>query len=122
LDTFAEAGTFVDMPVSSMMQSLAMLTLLPIFIGMLIRHYLPAFAAKMVEPVRKIAIAILIMVIITNAIFSFDTLRQYTFEAGFAAMLLNLICMSAGYAVARLAKLNLDQTISITFEIGIQNL
>lgn len=122
LDTFASAGTLVDVPVASMMQSLAMLTLLPIAIGMLIRQYLPAFAATMVEPVRKIAIGILILVIVTNAIFSFDTLRQYIFQAGLAALLLNVICMSAAYAVARLSRLNLDQTIAITYEIGIQNL
>ncbi len=36
--------------------------------------------------------------------------------------MLNITCMASGYGIARLMKLNVDQTISITYEIGIQNL
>ena len=122
LTTFAESSEIVSVPVGNMMRSLAQLTILPIAIGMTIRKFKPAFADRMVEPVRKMAIAILIMVIITNTYFSIDTLKQYFVQAGIAAFLLNIICMSLGYGLARLAKLNVDQTISITYEVGIQNL
>jgi len=122
LTTFAEGSELVSVPVAGMMTSLAQLTLLPIAIGMGIRKFKPAFAEKMVEPVRKMAIAILIMVIITNTYFSIDTLKQYIVQAGVAAFVLNITCMSLGYGLARLSKLNADQTISITYEVGIQNL
>ncbi|MGY8790559.1 MAG: hypothetical protein ACKVKR_09830, partial [Pseudomonadales bacterium] len=82
----------------------------------------PDFAQKMVEPVRKMAIGILIMVIAANTWFSIDTLKMYFVQAGIAALVLNLVCMSTGYSLSRLAKLNTDQTISITYEVGIQNL
>ena len=68
------------------------------------------------------AIAILIMVIITNTWFSIETLKLYIVQAGVAALLLNVICMSMGYGMSRLGKLNTDQTISITYEVGLQNL
>ena len=122
LTVFADSSDIVDVPVSGMMQSLAQLTILPIIIGMVIRKFKPAFAVKMVEPVRKMAIAILIMVIITNTWFSIETLKLYIVQAGIAALLLNVICMSMGYGMSRLGKLNTDQTISITYEVGLQNL
>lgn len=122
LTVFADSSNIVDVPVSGMMRSLAQLTILPIIIGMVIRKFKPAFAVKMVEPVRKMAIAILIMVIITNTWFSIETLKLYIVQAGVAALLLNVICMSMGYGMSRLGKLNTDQTISITYEVGLQNL
>ena len=76
----------------------------------------------MVEPVRKMAIAILIMVIVTNTWFSIETLKQFIVQAGTVALILNITCMSMGYGLSRLAKLNTDQTISITYEVGLQNL
>jgi BASS family bile acid:Na+ symporter len=122
LTTFAESSDLVSVPVAGMMKSLAQLTLLPIAIGMIIRKFKAVFAEKMVEPVRKMAIAILIMVIITNSYFSLDTLKQYYVQAGLAALVLNITCMVLGYGLARLTRLNADQTISITYEVGIQNL
>ena len=122
LTVFADSIDIVDVPVSGMMRSLAQLTILPIIIGMVIRKFKPAFAVKMVEPVRKMAIAILIMVIVTNTWFSIETLKLYIVQAGIAALLLNVICMSMGFGMSRLGKLNTDQTISITYEVGLQNL
>jgi bile acid:Na+ symporter, BASS family len=122
LTLFAEGSDMVSVPVANMMRSLAQLTILPIFIGMLIRKFKPGFADKMVEPVRKMAIAILIMVIVTNTWFSIDTLKQFIVQAGTVALILNITCMSMGYGLSRLAKLNTDQTISITYEVGLQNL
>ena len=122
LATFADIGEIVNVPIANMMRSLAQLTILPIILGMLTRKFKPDFAKKMVEPVRKMAIGILIMVIAANTWFSIDTLKMYFVQAGIAALVLNLVCMSTGYSLSRLAKLNTDQTISITYEVGIQNL
>ena len=122
LNTFAESSELVNVPIANMMRNLAQLTILPIVIGMVTRKYQPGFAEKMVEPVRKMAIAILIMVIIGNTVFSIETLKVYLVQAGIAALVLNITCMASGYGIARLMKLNVDQTISITYEIGIQNL
>jgi len=122
LTLFAEGSDTVSVPVSNMMRSLAQLTILPIALGMGVRKFKPSFAEKMVEPVRKMAIGILIMVIITNTYFSIDTLKQYMLQAGAAALILNITCMTMGYGLARLTRLNTDQTISITYEVGLQNL
>lgn len=122
LSTFAGLTEEVEVPASSIMSSLAKLTVLPIILGMLTRKYLPDFAEMMKEPVRKMAITILILVIIGNSWFSIDTLKLYIVQAGIAALALNVLCMMMGYGLAKLNKLNVDQTISITYEVGLQNL
>lgn len=122
LSTFSGGTENVTVPVSTIMNSLAKLTVLPIILGMLTRKYLPEFAKAMKEPVRKMAITILVLVIIGNTWFSIDTLKLYIVQAGIAALSLNVLCMLMGYSLARLSKLNVDQTITITYEVGLQNL
>ncbi|MEX2525906.1 MAG: bile acid:sodium symporter family protein [Gammaproteobacteria bacterium] len=122
LTLYSGDGLIVELPVLDVMQKLALLTLLPIALGMITRHLWPVFADKMVEPVRKIAIAILIMVIVGNTIASFDTIVENFLAAGVVSLLLNLIAMSSGYAAARFFRLPPGQVISITYEVGVQNI
>lgn len=122
LTTFSEAGTMITIPVSDMMISLARLTVLPIVIGMTVRYWRPDFADRIREPVRRLAFILLMVVIIGNTWFSIDTILRYFVQAGLMAIVLNLSCMLMGYGLARLTRLNGPQTISITYEVGLQNL
>lgn len=122
LTTFSEAGTLITIPVSDMMISLARLTVLPIIIGMSVRYWRPQFADKAREPVRRLAFILLMVVILGNTWFSIDTIMLYFVQAGLMAIVLNLSCMLMGYGLARLTRLNGPQTISITYEVGLQNL
>lgn len=122
LTTFSEAGTMITIPISDMMISLARLTVLPIIIGMTVRYWRPDFADRIREPVRRLAFILLLVVILGNTWFSIDTIMLYFVQAGLMAIVLNLSCMLMGYGLARLTRLNGPQTISITYEVGLQNL
>lgn len=122
LKTFSESGVMVQLPLLEVMSKLAMLTVLPIALGMTTRALWPEVAGRMVEPVRKVAISVLILVILGNTIVSFDTVVSNFLSAGLVALLLNVISMSAGYGIARLARLTPQQTIAITYEVGVQNI
>ena len=119
---YAHGTAVVQLPVLDIMGKLALLTLLPIVLGMSIRAYWPAFADKTVEPVRRIAIGLLIMVIVGNTVASFDTLVKYMLQAGLVSLLLNIIAMAMGYGMARLARLPPRQVVAITYEVGVQNI
>jgi BASS family bile acid:Na+ symporter len=43
-------------------------------------------------------------------------------QAGAMVIVLNLCCMAMGYGLSKVARLNVEQTITITYEVGIQNL
>ena len=71
---YSEAGVMVYLPFMDIMRTLALLTVFPVVLGMVTRALWPGFAKKMVEPVRKLAIAVLVMIIIGNTVVSLDTL------------------------------------------------
>lgn len=122
LRTFSTGGELVEVPIRNMMIGLARLTLLPIVIGMTLRHYWPERAEALREPVRRLAFFFLMVVILGNSWFSLDTIRQFFLQAGTMVIILNIACMTMGYGLAKLARLNGAQTITITYEVGIQNL
>src|SRR5690606_32460228 len=63
LQTFAEQGQFTAMSVPAMLQGLMLMTLVPLIIGMAVRYQFPAFAARLVEPIRR-AVLYLMMVVL----------------------------------------------------------
>lgn len=119
---FFEDDIIPELPVLTMILRLAALTILPVAAGMLFRRLWPQPAKALVEPMRKIAVWFLILLILGTIASSGDTIIENLYEAGFIAFALNLITMSAGYGLARFFGLSLAQTISITYEIGLQNL
>lgn len=122
LKTFSESGVVVQLPFWEIMSKLAMLTVFPIALGMTARGLWPEVAGRLVEPVRKIAITVLIIVILGNTIVSFDTVVSNFLSAGLVALLLNILSMSMGYGIARLANLTPHQVVAITYEVGVQNI
>ena len=121
-NTFASEGVDYEVPLATIVKSLASITLLPIAGGMLFRKWQPAFAERLQEPVRIMAFAMLVMVIVGNTISSFDTLVEHLFETGLLAAILNVGALAMGYGLAKVFGMSVEQTITLTFEIGIQNL
>lgn len=120
--TFADNTNEVNIPAANLMLSLAQLTVLPIAGGMIVRAIFTSFAEKIREPVRKAAFTLLITVIVGNTIASFDTLIANIVQAGVIAGVLCFSAMGMGFGLAKLFKLPAEQIISVTFEVGIQNL
>jgi BASS family bile acid:Na+ symporter len=106
---------------STILKQVAVLTILPISLGMFIRSKADSFANKMERPV-KIASALILAVVILGAILNEkETLQQSFKMAGPATFVLNIATMIIGFASAYLFKLPLRQRISISIESGIQN-
>ncbi len=120
--TFGDESRTIDVPAESLMWSLARLTLLPIALGMFVRWRFAALAESLQETARKIAFAMLMAVIIGNTVSSFDVLLANLVEIGLLALLLNIATMAMGFGLARAFSLTDRQTVSITFEVGVQNL
>lgn len=111
-----------DLSFLSMMKSLALMTMVPVLIGMAVRHYRTAFALRCIEPVRKLALFFIIVLLGGSIILSLRSVWDTFMDAALIACLLNVITMSIGYGAARLFRLTNAQVVSITYEIGVQNL
>ncbi len=121
LGHFMEQGEYVPLPVFDTIIKVIIITLLPVSIGMVIRARAPRFSEIMGRPV-KIMSGILLFLIIMAAIMN-DRENFFNFfaQAGPVALTLNLAMLLVGFFTARLFKLKIAQSITISVESGIQN-
>ena len=118
---FDESQEIVISPIG-MLRSLMTFTLLPLALGMLLRHFFPGPAERSVEPIRKSILYLMIVVLVLGVISSYEEILEYFAVAGLLVIAMNLITMAFGYGAARMFALPLPQVITITFEVGVQNL
>ncbi|MGE8539507.1 MAG: bile acid:sodium symporter family protein [Acinetobacter sp.] len=95
--------------------------IIPVGIGMLIRHYAPRLTEKLNRPLRIFAVIFLIL-IIAGAIYSERTnIAEYLAQVGVATALFCIFSLTIGYFVPRLMNINSAQARASAFEIGIHN-
>lgn len=122
LRLFFDQSQIAALDASGMLLNLMSYTLVPLAVGMLIRWRFVAFAERAVEPIRKSVLYLMIGVLLLGVISSYEDLLTYFATAGLLVLTMNLGTMGLGYGLARLFKLPMPQVITITFEVGVQNL
>jgi len=111
----------ISLPVGQTIMQILLLTIVPVSIGMTIRHFLPDFAKRMDGPTRKFSTVILILILISIIGTNTEIVRSYFFEFGGVSVILIITTMGIGFFGGKLFQLNLPQRISIAIESGIQN-
>ncbi len=122
LELFFAEGQIVTISPTNMLLNLMTFTLLPLATGMLLRHLFPGPAERAVEPIRRVILYFMIVILLLGVISSYQDLIDHFATAGGLVVAMNLITMGLGYGIARGFKLPLPQVITITFEVGVQNL
>lgn len=122
LDVFSDGGQSVRMSPGNMLQKLALITLLPLTAGMLIRHFFPARAGRAVEPIRRAVLYLMILVLALGVVSSIEEIRTNFATVGLLVVVMNVFTMALGFGVAKAARLPVEQVVTITFEVGVQNL
>lgn len=111
----------IDLPILDTILQIMVITVIPISIGMLIRKYKTSFANRMEKPMRIASTVIFLLVFIAVVAANFNLIGNAMKEVGLVTLLLNILTMGLGFLTAKLFKLNLKNSISITIESGIQN-
>lgn len=120
LEYFLGAGQYVPPPVRKIVE-VALIIVLPVAIGMLVRRFAPGFAARMEKPIRLLSVLVLALLIVAAVAQAWSTLLAWFAVVGLACLLFNLASMGAGYAAPRALKLPKRQAVAIAMEIGIHN-
>ena len=121
LQEFSNESLAVSVDALTMIKQLTIIVLLPVTLGMLIKHKFGRFASRMEKPV-KVASAIIFILVVVGITYTIrDVFMSYLAEAGLPAIMLNVCTMTIGFLLAVLFKLNKKQAISISIETGIQN-
>lgn len=98
-----------------------MIILIPVAIGMLIRHKLPQVAEKLHKPVRIFAVVFLVSIIIIAVFKERSNILEYLSQVGLATVIFCIASLTVGYFVPRLAGISSYQARACAFEIGIHN-
>lgn len=108
-------------PPTGKLIEVGLLVLLPVLIGMGLRAWRPAVAARLDRPVRVLSTLILVGLILAAMVIERQVLVEHALTLGGVVLLFNLASLLSGYAAGRLVKLEIPQATAIAFEIGIHN-
>ena len=117
---FMNEGQQVGLQFTKVLQ-VFLIILVPVCIGMLIRHYAPHLAEKLNRPVRIFAVVFLLIIILGAIIKERSNLVDYIGQIGLATALFCAISLMVGYFVPRILGINSYQARACAFEIGIHN-
>lgn len=121
LQYFLGKGAAIALPIGSTIIQIFLITLLPIAIGMAIRHQFPYTARRLEKQMSRLAVGLLALIIVLLLVREGSKLPGFLVQVGIGVVLLNLLAMLAGFHAGRLFRLPLDQQLCIAIEVGIQN-
>ena len=111
----------MQLPFLKTVIQIAVITFIPVTIGMLIHNYTPQVAAKLEKSVKWFSLFFLGLIIAGLLLKERDNVLGFFFQVGGVTLTLNLLTMALGYAIAILGKLDQSSARAITVEVGIQN-
>ena len=117
---FMNEGQQVGLQFTKVLQ-VFLIILVPVCIGMIIRHYAPHVAEKLNRPVRIFAVVFLLIIILGAIIKERSNLIDYLGQIGLATALFCAISLMVGYFVPRMLGISSYQARACAFEIGIHN-
>ena len=121
LQYFLRESAALTLPIGSTILQIFLITLLPIVIGMAMRHQFPDTARRLEKKMSSLAVGLLALIIVLLLIREGSKLPGFLVQVGVGVVLLNLLATLAGFLAGKLFRLPLAQQICIAIEVGIQN-
>lgn len=110
-----------DLPVVKMMMQLVVITLIPVLIGMFLRHKFTASITKFQPLLTKLAGLSLLIVILLIISTNWDVMVKSVSVNGAAALSLAMCGFVLGYIVSKYFGLELNSIKAVSIEVGLQN-
>lgn len=121
LRLFTGSGQVVHLPLGPTMLHIALITVLPVTLGMLVRSRVPALARRMDIPMRRISLGFLIVAVGLILLRERTQLPGYLLRVGPATVALPVLAIAVGDLLGRLGRLPTAQVRTLGIEVGIQN-
>ncbi|MEM6642179.1 MAG: bile acid:sodium symporter family protein [Bacteroidota bacterium] len=117
----AEILNQVSLDLPSMLETIALLLIIPIILGMLLRRYYPAFADKLHPILHYSSIVIFAAIVFLAFKANFQLFVSFIHLVLLIVLVHNTLALLLGYQVANIFKLDWADRRSIAIETGIQN-
>ncbi|MCB9742685.1 MAG: bile acid:sodium symporter family protein [Alphaproteobacteria bacterium] len=121
LQHFMGSEQAVALPVLKTVAQIVGITVLPVSVGMGVRARWAGFADRMERPVRIASVFIFTLITVGVIAANVENIQQHGPALIGVTTALNVGTMVLGFVAARLARLSLPQTLTISIESGIQN-
>ncbi len=110
-----------DVSMGSVVVRVFLITLVPISIGMALRHRWPERVVSLYDRVQRTALAMFVLVVVGAVISEWDTIIEHAAAVAGAALALNVAAMTISFTVSKLARLGDRQATAIALELGVHN-
>ena len=111
----------IRLPFVKTVIQIAVITLIPITIGMLLHRYMPKFAMTVEKGVKWLSLFFLGLIIVGLLLKERDNVASFFLQVGGVTLTLNILTMALGYGLTTWSNLDKASSKSITLEVGIQN-
>ena len=120
-DFFGATGLDDDVGMLGVVVRVLLITVIPLAIGMYLRARDPVRVARMYDTVRKVALAVFVIVVVGVIAGENDRVLDNLGAVAPAVITLNVAAMAISFTVARLARLDDRQATAIAIELGVHN-
>lgn len=120
-NVFDYGADSVDFPLGELIVSVAVLTIVPVAIGMGLRNAFPDFCERLQEPSKVFASVFLVVVVTALVVTNWGAVVDNAPKFAPAFMALNVMALTVGYGIARVAGIDERQSSTIAIEMGLQN-
>ncbi len=121
MQQFMAESVSLQLPFFKTVIQIAVITLIPVSIGMLIHHYAPTLAATIEKKVKWLSLFFLGLIIVGLLLKERANVSSFFLQVGGVTLALNVLTMVLGYSLSVLTGLNGESAKAITVEVGIQN-
>jgi BASS family bile acid:Na+ symporter len=116
-----DGSSRIDVPVAMMMRQLFLLLLLPIAVGMLIRHLVPHRVEAHTLGLRRFSIVALVMIIFFVILDQTEAFTSRVFELALTASLYTVVTMLIGWNVGTMLKAGSADKFALMTEFSVRN-
>ncbi len=118
---FLGENVSLQLPFLPTVLQIAVITLIPVSLGMALHYYVPQFAARVEKSVKWLSLFFLGLIIFGLLLKERANVLDFFLQVGWVTLVLNLLTMALGYGFATLMRLKRPDATAITCEVGIQN-
>ena len=118
---FLGAESAVEISLLKIISQLLLIIILPVIIGMLLFAKWQKIADRIEPLIRVFSVIFLFFIVIAIILKNKSEMSGFFMQTGVATLTLNILALGLGYGLAKFFQLSQKQSITIGYEVGIQN-
>lgn len=118
--TYLQSGQVVPLQTGKVLEVVGVV-MVPVLIGMMVRHRQPGFSERMGAPMKAFSAVVLAAFSLIAIVKEWSALTASIGSLGPGVLAFNLVSLLVGYYLSRVAGLTKPLATAVSFEIGIHN-